>query len=245
MLKLQRYMPVRSGAVNVEAIPADRLPSDDLRRFHGALAYDAPFLVEKLIKDQIVDSAAEGELLFTEVKRYLVLTRLDPHVAWQMYSTRVDEVWHQFVLFTREYGSFCDGHLGGFAHHRPSNAPAMPPDHQSERSTFRSFAARYREVFGEELPDCWKDERSITLARRLIGDKTHRLVVSEHAGRVSLVDESGTVRFSVDSIAREAVTFIATTRAFYVRELPGDLTDEERIAIAATLVEQRLLRVAS
>jgi len=62
---------------------------------------------------------------------------------------------------------------------------------------------------------------------------------------VSRVDEGGTVRFSVDSIAREAVTFIATTGAFYVRELPGDLTDEERIAIAATLVEQRLLRVAS
>jgi hypothetical protein len=162
-----------------------------------------------------------------------------------MYSTRVDEVWHQFVLFTREYGSFCDGHLGGFVHHRPGNAPELPEDQQPERSTFRSFAARYCDVFGQELPECWKDERTITLSRRVISDKAHRLVVSEHAGRVSLVDESGTVRFSIDSIAREAVTFIATTGAFYVRELPGDLTDEERIAIAATLVEQRLLRVAS
>jgi len=226
-------------------IPAACSSNNDLRDFRGALAYDAPFLIEKLITDQIVDSAVEGETLFTEVKRYLVLTRLDPHISWQMYSTRVDAVWHQFVLFTREYASFCDRYLGGFAHHRPSNAPELPSNHQSEGSTFRSFAARYRAVFGQDIPECWKDERSITLARRLINDKAHRLVVSEHEDRVSLVDESGTTRFSVDAIAREAVTFIATTGGFYVRELPGDLTDEERIAIAATLVEQRLLRVAT
>ena len=245
MRKLHECMSVRCGGVSVQTIPPARSPHDELHDFRGALACDAPFLIEKLIKDHIVASAVEGEMLFTEVKRYLVLTRLDPHISWQMYSTRVDEVWHQFVLFTREYGNFCDRHLGGFAHHRPGNAPELPSDHQSERSTFRSFAARYREVFGQELPECWKDERSITLARRLISDKAHRLVISEDAERVSLVDEGGTVRFSVDSIAREAVTFIATTGAFYVRELPGDLTDEERIAIAATLVEQRLLRVAS
>jgi hypothetical protein len=160
-----------------------------------------------------------------------------------MYSTRVDEVWHQFVLFTREYALFCDQHLGGFAHHRPSNAPELPSKQDLEPSTFRAFRARYREVFGHELPECWLDERSITVTSRLINDKS--LVVSEDADRVSLLDEDGTVRFSVDSLAREAVSFIATTGAFYVRELPGDLTDEERIAIAAMLVEQRLLRVAS
>jgi len=227
------------------ADPAGSSPHDEPSGFRGALAYEAPFLIEKLIKDHIVANAGEGEVLFTELKRYLVLTRHDPHIAWQMYSRRVDEVWHQFVLFTREYALFCDQHLAGFAHHSPSNAPQVASHRESEKSTFRSFAARYRQVFGHDLPECWSDERSLTLSRRLISDKAHRLVVSEDADRVSLVDEGGAVRFSVDSIAREAVTFIATTGAFYVRELPGDLTDEERIAIAATLVEQRLLRVAS
>lgn len=245
MLELQRNMSVRPGAVSVQTIPQARTLADDLRDFRGALEYQAPFLIEKLLKEHIVDSASEGETLFTEVKRYLVLTRLDRHVSWQMYSTRVDEVWHQFVLFTREYGMFCDQHLGGFAHHRPSNAPELPWRHDLEPSTFRSFRARYRAVFGRELPECWMDERNITLARRLINEKARRLFVVEDTERVSLVDEGGTIAFSVDTFAAEAVSFIARTPAFYVRELPGDLTDEERIAIAATLVESRLLRVAS
>lgn len=229
--------------MSAQSLPLAPPQTHDQPDFRGALDYQAPFLIEKLIKERIVDTAEEGEALFTEVKKYLVLTRMDRHVSWQMYSTRVDDVWHQFVLFTREYAMFCDQHLGGFAHHRPSNAPELASKQDLEPSTFKGFRARYREVFGQELPDCWMDERSVMLARRLIHDKA--LFVSEDADRVSLLDEDGTVRFSVDSLAREAVTFIASTGAFYVRELPGDLTDEERVAIAATLVEQRLLRVAS
>ncbi len=37
--------------------------------------------------------------------------------------------------------------------------------------------------------------------------------------------------------------FIATTGAFYVRELPADLSDEEKVALISTLVDMRLLRV--
>jgi len=230
--------------MSMQTSPVAPAPAHELVEFRAALDYDAPFLIEKLIKDQIVDSASEANMLFTEVKRYLVLLRLDHDAAWEMYSRRVDEVWHQFVLFTHEYVGFCNRHLGGFVHHRPSNAPELPSNGHSRSSTFLSFRAHYREVFGQELPDCWLDARSITVARRLINDKAGHLVVSEHGARVSLVDEDGFVHLSVDSIAREALTFIATTGAFYVRELPGDLVDEERIAIAAALVEHRLLRVA-
>jgi hypothetical protein len=218
---------------------------DGPAEFSGALEYQAPFLIEKLQKDHVVASASEAEALFTEVKRYLVLTRLDDDVSWQMYSIRVDEVWHQFVLFTREYAMFCDEHLGGFAHHRPSNAPELPGSRDLQPSTFRGFRARYREMFGQELPDCWFDEHSVTLDRRLINDKVGRLLIAESAGRVSLLNENAAVVFEIDSLAGEAVSFIARTGTFYVRELPGDLTDEERIAIAATLVESRLLRVGS
>jgi hypothetical protein len=243
MRKLHQCVSVRVTVI-IQTDLVARPPADELGDFRAALEYDAPYLIEKLLKDQIVDSATEGDMLFTEVKRYLVLSRLDRNVAWEVYSTRVDEVWHQFVLFTYEYSVFCDRFLGAFVHHRPSNAPESASNHSSLSSTFLSFSVRYREVFGQELPECWFDARSITVARRLINNKAQHLVVSEHAGRVSLVHEDGFVQLSVDPIAREALTFIATTRTFYVRELPGDLTDEERIAIATVLVEHRLLRVA-
>ena len=61
-----------------------------------ALAFEAPFLIEKLVKDHVVESADEARALFREVKRYLVMTAADPTVAWAMYSLRIDQIWHQF-----------------------------------------------------------------------------------------------------------------------------------------------------
>lgn len=33
-------------------------------------------------------------------------------------SRRVDDLWHQFILFTREYHAFCE-RIGGYVHHVP------------------------------------------------------------------------------------------------------------------------------
>lgn len=46
-------------------------------------------------------------------------------------------------------------------------------------------------------------------------------------------------------VAREALSFIARTPAFYVRELPGDLAEEEKIGLVSALVEAKVLRLAS
>jgi hypothetical protein len=99
---------VRSGlTVSIQTRSVVERPVDELGNYRAALEYDAPFLIDKLIKDRIVHDPIEGNALFIEVKRYLVLSRLDPSVAWEMYSRRVDEVWHQFVLFTYEYATIC------------------------------------------------------------------------------------------------------------------------------------------
>ena len=87
------------------------------------LDYQAPFLIEKLLKDRFVDTSEEACALFTEVKRYLVLTHVDRTKSWQMHSLCVDEAWHQFVLFTVEYSAFCTKYFGHYRHHSPSNAP--------------------------------------------------------------------------------------------------------------------------
>jgi hypothetical protein len=71
------------------------------------------------------------------------------------------------------------------------------------------------------------------------------LTFREGDGTVDLISESDDVLLSVNEFGREAIAFVVRTRAFYVRELPGDLTDEEKVAIIATLVEYKLLNVAS
>jgi hypothetical protein len=212
------------------------------------LTFEAPYLVEKLLKERIITSEAEARALFREVKRYFFLSRSDESRIWEMYSSRIDEVWHQFVLFTRQYFDFCSRYYGGYLPHSPSNAPDSPKnDPQQGRpvATFPQFRAYYEQLFGEALPDCWYDEKSVGLHRRIIDFRVGQLVLMEDGDLIQLVDANGNVVFAVNSLAAEAMFFIADVGNFYVRELPGDLEDDEKIALISTLVQQRLLRLGS
>jgi hypothetical protein len=215
-----------------------------------ALTYKAPFLTEKLLKERIVVTAGEGEALFTEVVRYLILQHCYPDKYWEMFSRRIDEVWHQFVLFTVEYVDFCKRYFNGYLHHFPSNAPTAPPKPDDLRSVptgalRRDFATHYETWFGTPLPLVWFDASAITIRQRVLrAPHAHGLTVVESApGTVALVDRVGEI-FSVTELAREALAFIASVDAFYVRELPGDLTGEEKIAIVETLISRRIVLLA-
>src|SRR4029079_16809327 len=147
-------------------------------------------------------------------------------------------VWHQFVLFTREYAAFCRTHFGEYVHHNPSNAPEPPGGDGRPDGTFRDFRARYEARFGIPLPDLWMDERNVRLDGRVIHDGAGTVRVVERDGRVALVDRHDDVLVELDDdLARPAIEFIASTPSFHVRELPGALTDEERVALIAVLVE--------
>ncbi|RDH78726.1 hypothetical protein DVS77_08820 [Mycolicibacterium moriokaense] len=207
-----------------------------------ALEYQAPFLVEKLIKDRFVDTSDEACALFTEVKRYLVLTEVDQTKYWKMHSLSVDEAWHQFVLFTAEYSGFCNKYFGNYRHHFPSNAPNAGVLSIPE-ATLAEFGHRYRDIFGMDLPRVWDDASWVTPHRRVVNRDYGQLGLGSRDGMVDLIDGDGRSLLSVSEVAREALRFIANMGAFYVRELPGDLTDEEKIALATTLVKMRVLRV--
>lgn len=69
--------------------------------------------------------------------------------------------------------------------------------------------------------------------------------VRNEFGMADLINANGKVVLSVNDLAQDALAFVAQTGVFYVRELPGDLTDEEKVALITTLVEYKLLRVGS
>lgn len=59
----------------------------------------------------------EARSLFVETKRYLYLCAKTgkPLVP----SKDIDEMWHNFILFTMDYEEFCLQRLARFIHHRP------------------------------------------------------------------------------------------------------------------------------
>jgi hypothetical protein len=208
-----------------------------------ALDYEAPFLIDKLVRNRFVDTPVEARALFTELKRYLVLTHVDRTKAWKMHSVCVDEAWHQFVLFTVEYGKFCAKHFGRYRHHAPSNASGAGFG-GAAGATLAEFGERYRDMFGMDLPQVWNDSSWVTPHRRIVNGRCGQLALGSVDGMVELIDSDGQAFFRVSDIAREALRFIAGTGAFYVRELPGELTDEEKVAVVSALVEIKILRVA-
>jgi hypothetical protein len=214
-------------------------------RCFDALAYEAPFLIEKLVKDQIVDTAEEAEALFTEVKKYFVLVRSDQSKVWQMHSLRIDHVWHEFILFTRQYMEFCQHFFGGYIPHSPGNAPETRAASSADVASFKVFSQRYEELFREPLPDLWYDEKLVTMRSRVLNDRAGKLSLRQQDGMVDLLAPGGHIVFSVNELARDALAFVTRTGSFYVRELPGDLDEDEKIALVATLVECKVLRLGS
>jgi hypothetical protein len=214
-------------------------------RAFDSLDYNAPFLIEKLVKDRIVETPEEAEALFTEVKRYIVICAIDHTKGWHMYSLRIDECWHQFILFTRQYVEFCKQYFGRYIPHSPSNAPEAKSAVSIGTTTFQQFNERYEELFGTPVPDVWYDARNITTRRRVLNDHAGQLTLQDNEGMVELLNPRGDILLSVNELARDALAFIAQTGAFYVRELPGDLDEDEKVAFVATLVQCKLLRLAS
>lgn len=212
-----------------------------------ALSFDAPYVVERLVNDRVVDNADEGHELFAEILKYLVLCELNRDVVIGMYSARVDEAWHAFILYTTEYTDFCRRFFGRYVGHAPKNAPqADTDDHLSQAElTFAEFRERYQHTFDERLPDVWYDVRSIVPARRVFNDSAAKMTVAQHDSIAELIDDSGSVILSANAIAYDALLFIAQTGAFYVRELPGGLTDGEKVNLIRTLTSWGVLRVAS
>ena len=119
-------------------------PSEKVRSTLDALdRYEFPELRDKLIARRVFPSEVAFDVAFREFKRYVALGLLfkGDH---SMGSKAVDEVWHQFILFTREYHSFCHTFLGRYLHHAPATSR-----HQIPASARENLRRHYIEAFGE------------------------------------------------------------------------------------------------
>lgn len=76
----------------------------------------------RIVKERVMHehriSETEWENRWFEFKRFLLLTTLNENVP--MYSREVDEIWHEMLMFTREYEMFSQKLIGRTLHHAPN-----------------------------------------------------------------------------------------------------------------------------
>ncbi|MBV7314958.1 hypothetical protein [Shewanella sp. NIFS-20-20] len=88
------------------------------------LTYQNQNVIDRFIKLYNVEQT-EAEQLFDDVKRWLWLASktdslgINKPLVIDSALVVIDEMWHNFMLFTREYCAFCNEYFGKYLHHAP------------------------------------------------------------------------------------------------------------------------------
>ncbi|RBQ11663.1 hypothetical protein DP939_44795 [Spongiactinospora rosea] len=70
------------------------------------------------IADEYEMPAERATRVMEQALAFLIACSIHPHAGLSP-SPEVDKGWHAFLLFTREYGEFCQRYAGRFIHHHP------------------------------------------------------------------------------------------------------------------------------
>lgn len=113
----------------------------DTQQLTQILTYRNPDVICRFT-DLIDVSEDEAETLFSETLKFLYLSQ-QPGIFIPDELLILDEMWHNFILFTREYDAFCQQHFGRFVHHQPAskaekmtNKTALEVDKDAARLEF-------------------------------------------------------------------------------------------------------------
>lgn len=71
-------------------------------------------------------SSAQEELVREGLQQYFQICQRARGRFVSMPSQVVDDLWHDFILFTHHYRNFCDKAFGRFLHHTPVEAMSSP-----------------------------------------------------------------------------------------------------------------------
>lgn len=201
---------------------------------------------EKLAKLRLSRTPEETTRLLGEVKKYLVIANVETEREVPMFSSRVDEIWHQLVLFTAQYQAMCDRFFSTFQHHDPRETSETRPSGEGggrEKLDFGAFCTIYERIFGP-VDDAWFEDRGLTQdtrVERALWGRPITLRRGERAVEVVLQRDEPVVLCRVPTRMTEALEALMDGATRYVRELPLDA--EARLALCRPLLTIGVLRV--
>lgn len=145
--------PAIGAAESVDAFCARMASAPVLER---AMQFPLGDIVARCKKDHNYTDE-DMVLLEKEVRRFLYLCVISKD-SLGMYSKHVDNLWHTFILFTREYHAFSDLVNGSYIHHNPvrdHERPATQEQKVNACSDYAQFIKTYEATFGEEIHPIW------------------------------------------------------------------------------------------
>lgn len=127
ILFLRKRLPFKFGlspkTVEIKQIKGLKKVSEDLEQ---SLKRGFVERVEYRVRENNKLKENEYEWRLLDLKRYFILTALLKESP--MFSEKVDELWHEMLMFTREYDDFSKSYLGTLLHHNPNVNVEPEPD---------------------------------------------------------------------------------------------------------------------
>lgn len=120
-------------------------------QWHSDVIYRAmEFNMEDVIARYMKDEGLTKEIALEherELKRFLAMCALNPNAHYGMRGP-IDEIWHTFLMFTRDYAQFCEIVAGRFIHHVPETGKSGGKSGES----YIRFLEDYEKIFGQPAP---------------------------------------------------------------------------------------------
>lgn len=116
------------------------------------LQYDLQFITKRFAEEQGISIEIANNYEH-EMKRFFLLR----FVQKRKYAVmgKVDDYWHLFIVYTKQYHDFCDKAFGAYLHHNPATSRSTDPT-VSENILYIRFLVDYYRFFKEAPPsDIW------------------------------------------------------------------------------------------
>lgn len=143
-----------------------------LPEINELLSYKNPLVIKRFSK-QFPEHQEEAEEIFKDMLKYLWIGKkhaLDlknnPHSSDLQFTTVmhkemiiIDEMWHAFILITKQYADFCDYYFGEFIHHIPEAGEEIDKNNKINVELFEKelnlFLSYIYDFLGEDTVVRW------------------------------------------------------------------------------------------
>jgi hypothetical protein len=130
-----------------------RITPEKLAVLNKLDAWDLSLLKNKLGQNPLF-TGRDIDSYILAYKRYQSFKVLRPNVRSGMISDHIDAVWHQHILYTENYLSFCDSIFGHFIHHVPCD---IMDTSEAALREYGEWLPDYLAIYGD-FPDDLRQE---------------------------------------------------------------------------------------
>ena len=125
--------------------------------------------VLKLYQQNYPKHSLPADVAFREVLKYLWLTQKHAHdvksnpdganlprnCIMLRSMQEIDDMWHEFILFTEDYTDFCQRTFGHYIHHLPNIFDNMPMERDAEMNEIAKLLPYIFDNLGEDTMRIW------------------------------------------------------------------------------------------